>query len=69
MEYISNSISLVKPYIILLMNMMWVWVTITNSLTLYCKLKYSQAISDLDINKVSTSVIILLSSLIISYVM
>ena len=69
MEYISNSISLVKPYIILLMNMMWVWVTITNILTLYCKLKYSQTISDLDINKVSTSVIILLSSLIISYVM
>lgn len=69
MEYISNSISLVKPYIILLMNMIWVWVTITNSLTLYCKLKYSQTISDLDIHKVSTSVIILLSSLIISYVM
>lgn len=69
MEYISNSISLVKPYIILLINMMWVWVTITNSLTLYCKLKYLQEISDLDINNVSTSVIILLSSLIISYVM
>ena len=69
MEYISNIVSLVKPYIILLMNMMWVWVTITNSLTLYCKLKYSQEISDLDINNVSTSVIILLSSLIISYVM
>lgn len=67
MEYISNVIGFVIPYIKLITTLSFLWNFITYSLKLYVKIKFNNQVLDTDIDRIGSSLIVFIMCVIIFY--
>lgn len=67
MEYISNVIGFVLPYLKLIITLSFLWNFITTSLKLYVKIKYNNQVLDTDIDRIGSSLIVFILCMVIFY--
>lgn len=67
MEYINNVIEFVLPYIKLILTLSFLWNFITCSLKLYVKVKFRAQVLNTDIERIGSSVILVILCIIMFY--